>query len=179
MITEIIKRIKFCYKTDRIGPDIPFTHWKLYFNSTMKKLCKDKFLFFDDSAEFRSGAYAVYCSSIKIGKNVVIRPNTMLLADESTIIDIQNNVMLGPGVQMYTDNHDFNDITRPIIEQEHYQLKNITIEKDSWIGANSIILTGVTIGEHSVIGAGSVVTKNIPSYCVAVGNPCKVIKELK
>ena len=54
----------------------------------------------------------------------------------------------------------------------------IIIEDDVWIGANTIILKGVTIGARSVIGAGSVVTKNIPSDCIAAGNPCKVIKEI-
>lgn len=55
----------------------------------------------------------------------------------------------------------------------------VTIEDDVWIGANCIILKGVTIGARSVIGAGSVVSKSIPADCIAVGNPCKVIKEVK
>jgi acetyltransferase-like isoleucine patch superfamily enzyme len=54
----------------------------------------------------------------------------------------------------------------------------VTIEDDVWIGANCIILKGVTIGARSVIGAGSVVTKSIPADCIAVGNPCKVVKEM-
>ena len=55
----------------------------------------------------------------------------------------------------------------------------ITVEDEVWIGGGSIVLAGVTIGRGSVIGAGSVVTKSIPAHCVAVGNPCKVIKWLK
>ena len=54
----------------------------------------------------------------------------------------------------------------------------VTIEDDVWIGANCIILKGVTIGARSIIGAGSVVTKSIPADCIAAGNPCKVIKSL-
>ena len=55
----------------------------------------------------------------------------------------------------------------------------IVIEDDVWVGAHSIILKGVTIGARSIIGAGSVVTKSIPADCVAAGNPCRVIKNLK
>lgn len=55
----------------------------------------------------------------------------------------------------------------------------ITINDDVWIGANAVIAAGVTIGKHCVIGAGSVVTKDVPDYSVAVGNPAKVIKTLK
>lgn len=55
----------------------------------------------------------------------------------------------------------------------------VVIEDDVWVGAHCIILKGVTIGARSVIGAGSVVTKSIPADCVAAGNPCKVIKNLK
>ena len=54
----------------------------------------------------------------------------------------------------------------------------VTIEDDVWIGANCMILKGVTIGARSVIGAGSVVTKSIPADCIAAGNPCKVIRKL-
>jgi acetyltransferase-like isoleucine patch superfamily enzyme len=55
--------------------------------------------------------------------------------------------------------------------------KVITISDDVWIGANSVITAGVTVGKHSVIGAGSVVTKDIPAYAVAAGNPAKVLKK--
>ena len=54
----------------------------------------------------------------------------------------------------------------------------VTIEDDVWIGANCIILKGVTIGARSVIGAGSVVTKSIPADCIAAGNPCRIVKSL-
>jgi acetyltransferase-like isoleucine patch superfamily enzyme len=59
------------------------------------------------------------------------------------------------------------------------QTAPVTIEDDVWIGAQCIILKGVTIGARSIIGAGSVVTKDIPADCVAAGNPCRIIKELK
>ena len=178
LISEIYNKIKFSIHTDRIGPDIPFTHWKLHYKSTMRNLCKKKFFFFDDSADFRAYAYAVSCAQISLGKNVVIRPNTMLFADEFAKIIIEDNVMVGAGVHFYVNNHRYDDINTPIIDQGYYPSEDITIKKGAWIGANSIILPGVTIGENAVIGAGSIVTKSIPNTVVAVGTPAKVIKKI-
>ncbi|MAD40830.1 MAG: acetyltransferase [Arcobacter sp.] len=175
---EFIKRIKFCKNANRIGPDIPFTHWRLHFKTTMLKLCKRKFNYFDDSAYFRAGAYAEFCSNISIGKNVVIRPNSMLFADENAKIIIEDNVLIGSGVHFYVDNHKFDRVDIPLIEQGYYPSEDIVVREGSWIGANSMILTGVIIGRNSVIGAGSIVTKSIPDFCVAAGNPAKVIKVL-
>ena len=85
LVLELINRISFWKKSDRIGPDIPWTHWRLHFKKTMQRLCKSKFLQFSDTAEFRPGAYAIVCSKIKIGERVIIRPNTMLFADPGTM----------------------------------------------------------------------------------------------
>ncbi len=74
-IRELIKRLDYWAKADRIGPDFPLTHWKLHFESSMRKLCKKKFLKFDDGAVVRPGVYAEACSKISIGKSVVIRPS--------------------------------------------------------------------------------------------------------
>jgi acetyltransferase-like isoleucine patch superfamily enzyme len=174
---EVIERIKFCNDVDRIGPDILFTHWMLHFKSSMNRLCKKKFLHFGENADFRPGAYAEKCSHISLGKNVVIRPNTMLFADEYEKIIIEDNVMVGAGVHFYVDNHKFESRDIPLIEQGYYPSEGILVKNGAWIGANSIILPGVIIGKNSVIGAGSIVTKSIPDYSVAVGNPAKVIKK--
>jgi acetyltransferase-like isoleucine patch superfamily enzyme len=72
-------------------------------------------------------------------------------------------------------NHSYEEIDLPISKQKE-TTAIITIEDECWIGANAVITAGVTIGKHSVIAAGSVVTKSIPAYSVAVGNPAKVIK---
>ena len=77
MISEIIRKYKFDKNSDRLGPDCPFTHWKLYFKSSMKKICKEKFAFFGENAEFRAGAYADGCSKIYIGKNIKAGVNIM------------------------------------------------------------------------------------------------------
>jgi acetyltransferase-like isoleucine patch superfamily enzyme len=148
----------------------------------MLKLCKRKFKEFADSAEFRPGAYAVGCSKIKIGKRVVIRPGIMLFAVSDTLdtaITIEDDVMMGCGVHIYTNNHKFDDPDIPLIDQGYYPDEAVVLKKGCWIGANAIILPGVIIGENSVVGAGSVVTKSIPDKVVAVGNPARVIKSIQ
>lgn len=179
LIREVIEKINFCRYADRIGPDMPFTHWMLHYKSTMMRVCKKKFLSFGEGSDFRAGAYAVYCSQISIGTNVVIRPNTVLMADDYAKIYIENDVMIGMGVHFYVNNHKFDNIDIPISEQGYYPSEDVVVKDGAWIGANAIILPGVTIGRNAVIGAGSVVTKSIPDYCVAVGNPARVIKNIK
>ena len=178
LIKELYNKYKFCKNSDRIGPDIPFTHWKLHFKSSMKKLCKRKFKSFGDGADFRPGAYAIHCSNISLGENVVVRPSTMMFADEFAEIIVGNNVMIGAGVHFYVNNHKFDRRDIPLIEQGYYPSESILIGEGAWVGANSTILPGVEIGVNSVIGAGAIVTKSIPDFSIAVGNPAKVIKTL-
>jgi len=179
MIKDFFSKRKFDLASDRLGPDCPFTHWKLYFKSSMKKICQDKFKHFSNSSEFRAGAYAITCSKISLGKRVIIRPNTMLFADPregNGYITIENDVMIGSGVHIYVANHQYELTDRNIIDQGHYEAKDVLLKEGCWIGAHSIILGGVTIGKNSVIGAGSVVTKNVPDGVIYVGNPAKLMK---
>lgn len=178
-IKEILERIIYCKNANRIGPDILFTHWMLHYKTSMQKLCKKKFYYFDSTAYFRPGAYAEWCSHISIGKNVVIRPNTMLFADEHARIIIEDDVLIGSGVHFYVDNHKFDNINIKIIDQGYDYSQDILLKEGSWIGANAILLPGVVIGKNSVVGAGSIVTKSVPDFCVVAGNPARVIKELQ
>ncbi len=184
-LVEIQKRISFWRNSDRVGQDIPLTYWRLYFKSEMVKLCEEKFAHFGPNAEFRPGAYADVCSKIYIGRNVVIRPATFLFADPRDgggTIKIEDDVLIGSGVHLYTNNHAFSDISVPIYQQGYplpSSTDSIVLRKGCWIGAGCIILPGVEIGENSVIGAGSVVTRNIPPRVVAYGNPAMVVRELK
>lgn len=178
-LKEIYKKIIFCNTADRIGPDMPFSHWKLHFKSSMLKLCRNKFKYFGEGADFRAGAYAVHCSNISIGKNVVVRPSTMMFADQYAHIILEDNVMMGAGVHFYVNNHKFDRRDIPLIEQGYYPSEDIVVKEGAWIGANSIILPGVTIGKNSVIGAGSIVTKSVDDFAIAVGNPAKVISMIK
>lgn len=86
--------------------------------------------------------------------------------------------MFGAGVHIHGGNHDIYSVGKLMNEIGKIPDSDgtVTIANDVWIGSNTIILKGVTISEGAVIGAGSVVTKDIPEYAIAVGNPCKVIK---
>lgn len=182
MINEIVSKINFDLSSDRLGPDCPFTHWRLYIKTLQMQLCKNKFAHFDKGAEFRAGAYAVTCSKIHLGKNVVIRPSTMIFADPSNgsagSVYIEDNVMLGSGVHIYVSNHKYDMPGVDIINQGHSPAKSVTLRKGCWVGANSIILPGVTIGVNSVVAAGSIVTKNVDDFTVVAGNPAKKIKDI-
>jgi len=180
-ISELFRRIRFWREADRIGPEMILTHWRLYFPSLMVKMCQRKFKYFDSTAEIRPGAYAIWCSNISIGKRVVVRPGSILEADlgEGHEIIIEDDVLLGPGVHIYIDDHAFANPYVPIIDQGYEPSQSVVIKKGAWIGANAIILRGVTIGENSIIGAGSVVTKSVPPRVVAVGCPAKIIKYLE
>ncbi|WP_310503357.1 acyltransferase [Mucilaginibacter sp. X4EP1] len=97
--------------------------------------------------------------------NVIIGPVTM-----------GNYVMLAQNIVISGLNHGYEDISLPPRLQK-VTTKQITINDDVWIGANCVVTAGITIGKHAIVGAGSVVTKDIPEFCVAVGNPAKVIKK--
>lgn len=182
---EVRERLNFWRDADRIGQEIPTTYWRLYFKSEMHKLCSKKFAAFGTNSEFRPGAFAEACSKIYIGRNVVIRPGTFLFADPTEgggTINIEDNVLIGPGVHFYTNNHSFSNPAIPIFEQGYptpTESDSIIIRKGSWIGAGCIILPGVEIGENSVVGAGSVVTKSILPRTVNVGNPAQVLKKIE
>lgn len=180
-LSELLQRVRFWKAADRIGPDIPYTHWRLHFKTTMLRLCKEKFAHFDDSADFRPGAYAICCSKISLGKRVVVRPTTMLFADPregGAGIAIEDDVMMGSGVHLYVNNHRFDSPDIPIIDQGHYVSEPVVLKKGCWLGANVIVLPGVTIGENSVIGAGSLVTRSVPDGVLAAGNPARVIRKI-
>lgn len=93
-------------------------------------------------------------------------------------VKIGNGVRIGPSVQIMAMKHNFDDPDKYIFQQG-LSGTGITIGSNVWIGGNVTILDGVTIGNNCIIGAGSVVTKNIPDNSIAVGNPCRVIKQLK
>ncbi|MCW3081236.1 acyltransferase [Segetibacter sp.] len=110
--------------------------------------------------------------------DVVIGDNTLIGLGNVIIgpVQIGSNIILAQNVVISGLNHQYQDVVLPI-RCQGITTRKIIIEDDCWIGANSVITAGVIIGKHSVIAAGSVVTKNIPSYCVAAGNPAKVIKQ--
>jgi acetyltransferase-like isoleucine patch superfamily enzyme len=120
------------------------------------------------------------CSSAKFIGNgkLIIDENSWIghecLVIKSSSVSIGKNVDIAPRVYIGTGTH-FIDMNSLNVAGEGFS-KDIIIGDGVWIGANSTILPGVKIGKKSIIGAGSVVVKEIPPYCIAVGNPCKPIK---
>jgi maltose O-acetyltransferase len=82
---------------------------------------------------------------------------------------------MAPDVKIYSKNHAYADLDRPINEQGFLSYETV-IGDNVWIGANVIILPGRKIGSHSILGAGAVITKDVPDYAVVGGNPAKIIK---
>ncbi len=107
------------------------------------------------------------------GKKIYANFNLTLVDD--THIYVGDFTMFGPNVTVATAGHPI----LPALREKGYQYNaSVRIGKNCWIGAGAIILPGITLGDNVVIGAGSVVTKDIPSNTVAVGNPCKVLREV-
>lgn len=101
--------------------------------------------------------------------------NFGLICVDDTHIYIGDHTMMGPNVNLATANHPL----LPELREKAYQYNlPIHIGKNCWLGAGVIVVPGVTIGDNTVIGAGSVVTKDIPANSLAVGNPCRVLREL-
>ena len=107
------------------------------------------------------------------GKNVYANFN-LTLVDDSHIY-VGDNCMLGPNVVLATAGHPINPELRERVTQYN---ADVHIGKNVWLGAGVVVLPGVTIGDNSVIGAGSIVNKDIPANVVAVGNPCRVLREI-
>lgn len=126
----------------------------------------------------------------KCGKNVNIQKNisvshTCQIGDNSGIgegshlygtVLIGKDVMMGTECLIYTQNHEFNDLNRPMREQGPQPAEPVLIGNDVWIGGRVIILPGVHVGNGSIIGAGSIVTKNVPDNAIVAGNPAKLIR---
>ncbi|MDD4848178.1 MAG: sugar O-acetyltransferase [Bacteroidales bacterium] len=117
--------------------------------------------------------YFDFGTHIEIGDHFFSNFNFTVL-DEAKVI-IGNNVFMGPNVNIYTAIHPIDPVERNSMIQT---AQPVTIGNNVWIGGNVVILPGISIGNNVTIGAGSVVTKSIPDDCIAVGNPCRVIRHL-
>ncbi|SHM22194.1 acyltransferase [Mucilaginibacter sp. OK098] len=155
----------------------PFIHKKgkntiIRFNTRMDLFPFNKFeiganSIIEDFATINNGVGDVF-----IGNNAGIGLSNVIIGP----VKLGNYVMLAQNIVISGLNHAYEDVTLPPRMQK-VVTKQITIEDDVWIGANCVITAGVTIGKHAIVGAGSVVTKDIPQFSVAVGNPARVIKK--
>ena len=114
-----------------------------------------------------------YGYNIEIGEKFYANHNLVIL--DANKVEFGDNVFIAPNCGFYTAGHPLDYETR---NKGLEYAKPIKVGNNVWIGGNVVVLPGVTIGDNVVIGAGSVVNKDIPSNVVAVGNPCKVIKEI-
>jgi acetyltransferase-like isoleucine patch superfamily enzyme len=113
---------------------------------------------------------------ITIGNNTGINAGTYLAGQGG--IEIGDNVIIGPGVKVFSENHLFADLEL-IIKDQAVCREKVVIENNCWIGSGATILAGVTIGEGCVIAAGCVVTKTVESYSIVAGIPGRIIKKRK
>ncbi len=128
-----------------------------------------------------------------LGKNAVVEDfctinngvGDVFIGDETTLgmgnvligpVSIGKNVILAQNVVISGLNHNYEDVTQAI-QLQGVKTAPIIIEDDCWIGANVVVTAGTTIGKHCVIAAGAVVTKNVPAFSIAAGNPARVIKK--
>lgn len=109
---------------------------------------------------------------VEIGSSTIIGIGCVVIGP----VSVGNNVMFAQHVVVSGLNHAYQDVSLPISQQQ-VTCKKITIEDEVWVGANSVITAGVTLGRHSVVGAGSVVTKDVPPFSIVAGNPARVIKQ--
>lgn len=155
---------------------------KLYdFNATRpselgkrEKLLKEMFAEIGEGCYIEPPLHANWAGyHVHFGKNIYANFNLTLVDD--THIYVGDYTMFGPNVTIATAGHPI----LPELRQQGYQYNmSVHIGKNCWIGAGALIMPGITIGDNVVIGAGSVVTKDIPSNVVAVGNPCRVLREI-
>lgn len=117
--------------------------------------------------------YCDYGSHIEVGKNFFANYNCTII--DVAKVTIGDNCQMAPNVAIYTAGHPVHPVSRNSAYE--YGIE-VTIGDNVWIGGNTVILPGVHIGSNTVIGAGSVVTKDIPDWVVAAGNPCKVIRQI-
>ena len=138
--------------------------------SERKKIMNELLGSMGDNVHIDIDFHCEYGINIHCGSDVIINMNCTFV--DNNCISIGNNVLIASDVKIYTATHTTDVTGRTTFS------KPITIEDNVWIGGGAILLPGVTIGKNSVIGAGSIVTRSIPENCVAVGNPCRIIKHL-
>ncbi len=117
--------------------------------------------------------YCDYGTNIQVGKNFFANYNCMII--DVARVRIGDNCQMAPNVAIYTAGHPIHPVSRNSMYEYG---KEVTIGDNVWIGGNTVICPGVHIGDNVVIGAGSVVTKDIPDWTVAAGNPCRVLRQI-
>ena len=165
LMNERIKAKDLCYEYNHLKPSQ--TNERIEIMKKILGKTKDNFLI-EQSFE------CDYGYNIEIGENFYSNHNLVILDANKVVFG--DNVFIGPNCGFYTAGHPLDAETR---NKGLEYAKPIKVGNDVWFGGNVVVLPGVTIGNNVTIGAGSVVTKDIPDNCVAYGNPCMKIKDIK
>lgn len=155
---EMIRARTLCAKANAILPDDP----------TYMQYLEE--LFHRDLSDVRilTPFICDFGNRVKFGKGVFINHSAILSASGG--IELEDGVMIAPGVRIATINHDMND------RHTIYTYGKVTIRKNAWLGMNVTVCPGVTIGKYAVVAAGAVVTKDVPDYAVVGGVPARIIR---
>ncbi len=165
LVEEQLKHLDMVYDYNNLRPSQ---------QKEKQKLLKEMFFEIGEDCYIETPFYANWGGkNVHIGNHFYSNYNLMLVDDGEIIIG--DNVMIAPNVILCSATHPISPNLREKGTQYNLPVK---IGNRVWIGANSVVLPGVTIGDNSVIGAGSVVNRDIPSNLVAFGNPCKVHREI-
>lgn len=124
----------------------------------------------DESVAIVSPFYCDCGRRMILGRNIIINKGATILSPASVVIE--DNVLIGPNVQIVTVDHDLKD------RHNLFHFGKVTIRDNAWLGIGVTVCPGVTIGRNSVVAAGSVVTKDVPDYVMVGGIPAKIIKNL-
>ena len=156
---------------------LQFLYMKKGKNSVIYRSVRKDIVPFNDFSLGKSSVIEDYAIINNAVGEITIGNHTRIGMGNTIIgpVMIGNNVILAQNIVISALNHNFEDVLTTI-NQQGVKTDQITIENNVWIGANSSILAGVSIGEHVVVGAGSVVTKDIPPFSVVVGNPARILK---
>lgn len=165
ILKEQMKRLDMLYEYNATRPIEP---------EKRQKLLKEMFEEIGENCYIEPPFHANFGGKfVHFGKNVYANFNLTLVDD--TTITVGDYTMLAPNVVLATAGHPI----LPSLREKGYQYNlPIKIGRNCWLGAGVIVLPGVTIGDNTVVGAGSVVTKDLPANVVAVGNPCRVLREI-
>ena len=109
---------------------------------------------------------------IRIGERSELGTRCMI---QSGVV-IGDDVIRGPDVKIFSRNHRFDDPGQPVALQGKQQ-RSVVIGNDVWIGANVVVLPGVTVGDHAILAAGAIVTRDVPAWAIVGGNPARIIKD--
>ena len=146
------------------------------FAKWLRAICCRQFLeLVEEGANIQRGADFSAYAKVRVGKRAWIGVNCNVWGS----VTIEDEVLMGPDCEIHSFNHGFSRLDIPIMDQDFTEDRPVRICKGAWIGSSVILLPGVRVGEGAVVGAGSVVTKDIPDYAIAAGNPAAVKKYRK